>query len=112
LRLKATAVSRMVLWAPGQAAHVHPPQAVVLNQVPKHRLDGALADAAFALSAPALLAQLGLAVSRIVNRAVSLLAFGYKHAHGLARAMLAVAARGPIDFVPAPVWIGIVFLKG
>ena len=97
---------------PGQAAHVHAAQAVVVNQVAEHGLDGALADPAFALAPPALLPHPGPAVGRVVNGAVNLLTFGAGDAGGLALALLAVAARGPVDFVPASVLVRVVLLEG
>ena len=91
-------------------APVEPAQAVV-QQIPEDGLDRALAHPSLPLPLPGVLAEPGAAVDRIVNRAVDLLAPGPRRARGLARALLAVAARGPVNLVPVPVLVRVVLLK-
>jgi hypothetical protein len=83
---------------PGVAAHIEPAQAVMVQQIPEHGLGGALAEAPHPLAAPGLLSLPSPPVRGIVYGAVDLLALGPRRARGLARALLAGAARAPQRF--------------
>jgi hypothetical protein len=78
------------------AAHVHPTQAVVVQQVAKHGLDGALSQVPVAEFAPALLALPVAAIGRVVNRLVSCWRLVPGTARRLEWALLAVAVSGPV----------------
>jgi hypothetical protein len=97
---------------PGLAPHVHPPQAVVVQQVAKHGLHGALPQPALTVPAPALLPLPRPVVGCVVNRFGELFALRSGHANGLKRALLAVAVRGPVLLRPAAVGRDAVPVKG
>ena len=97
--------------SPGLAAHVHAPQAVVVNQAAEDGLNRALPDPAHALAPAALLALPRPAIRGVVNGAGELLALGPGYARGLQGALLAVLAGSPIDFAPIAVGRGVVLAK-
>jgi hypothetical protein len=86
-------------------------QAIVVDQVAKDRLDGALPYSPHALALPALLPGPGAAVRRIVGGAGELLATRRRGACGFQRALLAVAVGSPVDLPPAAIDVRVVFLE-
>ena len=81
------------------------------QQVAEHGFDRTMADPAHALAAPGLLAQPGPTVRGVVKGAGELFALGPGHAGGFQRALLAVRAGGPVDFLPLAVGPGVVLVK-
>src|SRR4028118_1909603 len=93
------------------AAHVHPAQAVVMNQVSKNGLDGTLAHPAHPLPEAALLALPRPAVRPTVNGTGELFDRALRDARGFERALLTLVVGDPVELDPTAVGGRVHFFK-